>query len=86
MGSVRGAAIIVLGLAIAPAAAEAQERLGDGALGALAGVVVVGGPVGGIAGGVVGYTAGPNIASAWGLRHPRRAHHSRQSTPRHPQQ
>ncbi len=85
MRSLRGAAIIVLGLALAPAAAEAQERLGDGAMGAVAGAVVAG-PVGAVAGGLVGYTVGPNIASAWGLRHPPRAHRPRHSTSRQPQQ
>jgi len=62
-----------------PIAVQAQERLGDGALGALAGAVVAG-PVGLVAGGVVGYTAGPAIASSWGLRghrHYRRAHYRR---------
>jgi hypothetical protein len=59
--------------------ASAQERLGDGALGALAGALV-GGPIGLVAGGVVGYTAGPAIASSWGIRgqrHYRRAHYRR---------
>jgi hypothetical protein len=58
---------------------SAQERLGDGALGALAGGLV-GGPIGLVAGGVVGYTAGPAIASSWGVRghrHYRRAHYRR---------
>jgi hypothetical protein len=59
--------------------ASAQERLGDGALGALAGVLD-GGPIGLVAGGVVGYTAGPAIASSWGVRgqrHYRRTHYRR---------
>ncbi|MCI0601290.1 MAG: hypothetical protein L0Y60_17600 [Beijerinckiaceae bacterium] len=62
-----------------PAAVAAQERLGDGVMGALAGALV-GGPVGAVAGGVVGYTAGPAIASSWGLRghrHYHRAHYRR---------
>jgi hypothetical protein len=63
-----------------PSVANAQERLGDGVMGALAGALV-GGPVGLVAGGVVGYSAGPAIASAWGLRsqghYYRRAHHRR---------
>ena len=59
---------------VMPAAAPAQERLGDAALGALSGALV-GGPVGAVAGGVVGLTAGPSIAHSWGLhRHP---HHAR---------
>lgn len=60
-------------------AAYAQERLGDGALGALAGAVVAG-PVGLVAGGIVGYTAGPAIASSWGLKGHKR--HNR-ATARH---
>lgn len=51
-----------------PTALAAQERVVDGALGAVAGAVVAG-PVGLVAGAVVGTTAGPSIASSWGLRH-----------------
>jgi hypothetical protein len=61
-------------LFVLPSLANAQERLGDGAMGALAGALVAG-PVGLVAGGVVGYTAGPAIASSWGLRG--RKHHRR---------
>jgi hypothetical protein len=68
--------VLTAGITLTPAAAGAQERAGDAALGALAGAVVAG-PFGLVAGGVVGYTAGPGIASEWGLRH---GHHSR---PRH---
>jgi hypothetical protein len=67
------------GLFFLPSFANAQERLGDGAMGALAGALV-GGPIGLVAGGVVGYTAGPGIASSWGLkghRHYRHAHYRR---------
>ena len=53
---------------------EFAERLRKARLGALGGAVVAG-PFGLIAGGVVGYTAGPGIASEWGLRH---VHHSRE--------
>jgi hypothetical protein len=56
--------------------AQAQERLGDGALGALAGALA-GGPVGLVAGGVIGYTAGPAIARSWGLRGQRDTRHVR---------
>lgn len=63
----------IAGLFLLPSLAKAQERLGDGAMGALAGALV-GGPVGLVAGGVVGYTAGPSIASSWGLKH---KHHHR---------
>ena len=62
---------------LVPIAAQAQERLVDGAGGALAGVLVAG-PIGAIAGGVIGYAAGPNIARGMGLkghRRHRRAHH-----------
>ena len=67
------------GISFLPSFANAQERLGDGAMGALAGALV-GGPIGLVAGGVVGYTAGPAIASSWGVRghrHYRHAHYRR---------
>ncbi|HME30501.1 MAG TPA: hypothetical protein VKE53_11650 [Pseudolabrys sp.] len=66
--------IIAAGLFIAPTFAGAQERLGDGAMGAVAGAIV-GGPVGAVAGGVVGYTAGPAIARGMGLKHRRYHRH-----------
>jgi hypothetical protein len=79
--------VAIAGLSFATVSAQAQERLGDGAMGALAGALV-GGPVGLIAGGVVGYTAGPSIASSWGLkghRHYHRAHYrGRVSAHTHP--
>jgi len=59
--------VVAAGITIAPAVGGAQERLVDGALGALSGAVVAG-PVGAIAGGVVGYAAGPNIACGLGLK------------------
>src|SRR6516162_1646060 len=68
-------AIVAISLALMSSAAMAQERTGDAALGALSGALVLG-PVGAVAGAIVGYTAGPSIASAWGLRRsnsPRRA-------------
>ena len=46
----------VMGLALLPPHAHAQERVGDAALGAVSGAVVLG-PVGAVAGAVVGYTA-----------------------------
>src|SRR5260370_30777650 len=67
---------LVMATALAPLGAIAQERAGDAALGALSGAVVLG-PVGAVAGAVVGYTAGPAIASSWGLRRSRRHHHRR---------
>jgi len=59
--------LMALGLALAPAGAVAQERLGDAGLGALSGAVVLG-PIGAVGGAIIGYTAGPSIAHAWGLR------------------
>ncbi|HUZ91674.1 MAG TPA: hypothetical protein VMU78_07225 [Methylocella sp.] len=75
----------IAGISLLPSLANAQERLGDGAMGALAGALV-GGPIGLVAGGVVGYSAGPSIASSWGLRghrHYRHAHY-RHHPPRNP--
>jgi hypothetical protein len=69
----------IAGLFLLPALANAQERLGDGAMGALAGALV-GGPVGLVAGGVVGYTAGPSIASSWGLKHHHHRHYAHYRT------
>jgi hypothetical protein len=57
----------IASLALLSSAAQAQERAGSAALGALSGAVVLG-PVGAVAGAVVGYTAGPSIARSWGLR------------------
>jgi hypothetical protein len=66
--------VITVGLFLAPTLVDAQERLGDGAMGAVAGAIV-GGPVGAVAGGVIGYTAGPDIARGMGLRHHRHDRH-----------
>jgi hypothetical protein len=74
MKSMIGAA--VLAIALLPVGALAQERVGDAALGALSGAVVLG-PVGAVAGAVVGYTAGPTIANSWGLRRHGRHYHRR---------
>jgi len=60
-------AAAAMAIALMPLRADAQERVGDAALGALSGAVVLG-PVGAVAGAVVGYSAGPAIASSWGLR------------------
>ncbi|MGH6851015.1 MAG: hypothetical protein ACREDD_11305 [Methylocella sp.] len=70
---------VFVSISFLPSLASCQERLGDGAMGALAGALI-GGPIGLVAGGAVGYTAGPAIASSWGLkghRHYRHAHHRR---------
>ncbi len=60
---------LAFALALLSSAATAQERAGDAALGAVSGAVVLG-PIGAVAGAFVGYTAGPSIASAWGVRRP----------------
>ncbi len=66
----RKARLVAAGLLMiaVPTALAAQERAVDGTLGAVAGAVVFG-PLGLIAGAAVGATAGPGIASSWGLRH-----------------
>ena len=68
-------AVAAIAILAAPSVARAQERAGSAALGAVSGALVLG-PVGAVAGAVVGFTAGPSIARAWGLRSepaPRRA-------------
>jgi len=60
-------AVAALALLAAASPARAQERAGDAALGALSGALVLG-PIGAVAGAVVGFTTGPSIARAWGLR------------------
>lgn len=60
-------ASVALGLALTSSAARAGERVGDAALGALSGALVLG-PIGAVGGALVGYTAGPSIAHSWGLR------------------
>jgi hypothetical protein len=66
-------AIVAIGAALT---ACTPERALDGTLGAVSGAVVAG-PVGLVAGGVVGATAGPAIASSWGMNghHRHRRHH-----------
>jgi hypothetical protein len=56
-----GAMVLAVTMVATPPLAQAQERLGDGALGALAGALVAG-PVGLVVGAGVGYAAGPQIA------------------------
>ena len=51
----------LIAICCVPSATFAGERVGDAALGALSGAVVLG-PVGAVAGAVIGYTAGPSIA------------------------
>jgi hypothetical protein len=59
--------VAVIAILCVPSATLAGERVGEAALGALSGAVVLG-PVGAVAGAVIGYTAGPAIADSWGLR------------------
>jgi hypothetical protein len=73
-----GVAIVVVGILAAPSIAAAQERLGDGAMGAAAGAIVAG-PFGALAGGLVGVTVGPNIARSWGFHHHRRYREARRA-------
>jgi hypothetical protein len=68
-------AAFAFAILLLPVNAHAQERLGDAALGAVSGLIF--GPVGAIAGGVVGYTAGPSIANAWGIRRSQRVRQTR---------
>jgi|SRR5262245_3769561 len=57
----------VIAFLCVPSATRADERVGDAALGAVSGAVVLG-PIGALAGAAIGYAAGPAIANAWGLR------------------
>ena len=66
-------------LALSPGAAVAKHRVGNAALGALAGAVVFG-PVGAVAGAAVGYTAGDGIARDWGVRRSRPHHRLKNSS------
>jgi len=67
---VRTIAISTLLSALVLTPAAAGDRLGDGAMGALAGAVVAG-PVGLVAGAVIGYAGGPNISERLGINKPR---------------
>ncbi|SRR6266480_427595 len=58
--------------------AQAQERAGSAALGAVSGAIVLG-PVGAVAGALIGYTAGPAIAHSWGVRHSARQYRVRRT-------
>jgi len=69
-------AIVAVAIVLAAMPASAHERVGDAALGAAAGAVVLG-PFGAVAGGLIGYTAGPGIAEEWGVRHRRSYRHHR---------
>jgi len=58
---------IVTAICLLPSTVLADERVGDAALGAVSGAVVLG-PIGALAGAAIGFTAGPAIARSWGLR------------------
>jgi hypothetical protein len=73
----RQIAIVALAMMVSTAAV-AGERATSAALGAVSGAVVLG-PIGAVAGAFIGYTAGPSMSRAWGVRgsrssarHPRR--------------
>ena len=70
-------AALAAGLALAPAAAGADDRALNTGLGVAAGAIV-GGPIGAVAGGAIGYTAGKDISRAMGMG-PRRAKRSRKA-------
>jgi hypothetical protein len=79
-------ASVALALALMSSAAMAGERVGDAALGALSGALVLG-PIGAVGGAVVGYSAGPSIAHSWGLHRssaPRQARRAASRDPRVP--
>jgi hypothetical protein len=57
-------ATVSAGIFFAATVAGAQERLGDGAMGAVAGAVV-GGPVGAFAGGVIGIRLAQISRTLW---------------------
>src|SRR5215475_3061029 len=64
--------VLVGALTLLPLAAQADERPGDAAIGAVSGALVFG-PVGLVAGAIVGYAAGPSISNSWrrNRNHPR---------------
>jgi hypothetical protein len=68
--------VFVAAALLAPAAANAGERVLDGVLGGASGGIVFG-PVGLVAGGLTGYVAGPHIARGLGLKGRRYRHYAR---------
>ncbi|MGO9544520.1 MAG: hypothetical protein ACLPPF_06970 [Rhodomicrobium sp.] len=71
-------ACMVIAMAL-PLAAQAGERVLDAGLGAAAGGIVFHTWPAALAGGLVGYTAGPGIAQAMGLRGHHRRHYYRRA-------
>ena len=59
-------AIVAMAMMVSTAAV-AGERATDAAIGAVSGAVVLG-PIGAVAGAFIGYTAGPSMSRAWGVR------------------
>src|SRR5215471_10679297 len=59
-------AIVALALTVSTSAI-AGERATDAAIGAVSGAVVLG-PIGAVAGAFIGYSAGPSMSRAWGVR------------------
>ena len=60
--------IVIVAMALTVStAAVAGERATSAALGAVSGLVVLG-PIGAAAGAFIGYTAGPSMSRAWGVR------------------
>jgi hypothetical protein len=62
----RRIAIVAMAMLVSTAA-SAGERVTDAALGAVSGAIVLG-PIGAAAGAFIGYTAGPSMSRAWGVR------------------
>jgi len=62
----RQIAIVAMAVMVS-SAAVAGERTTSAALGAVSGAVVLG-PIGAVAGAFIGYTAGPSMSRAWGVR------------------
>lgn len=62
-----GLILCALFIVLIPIEVRAQERVVDGAGGALAGVLVAG-PIGALAGGIIGVVSGPDIARGMGLK------------------
>jgi hypothetical protein len=59
-------AIVAVAMMVSTAAV-AGERATDAALGAVSGAIVLG-PIGAVAGAFIGYSAGPSMSRAWGVR------------------
>ena len=67
MGKTTTLLLFALVVVLVPIRVMAQERVVDGAGGAVAGVLVAG-PIGALAGGMIGVVSGPDIARGMGLK------------------